>query len=114
MRTYPLPPRFEYTSDRQTNEFQRAVARQIAQLTELPPATGVYVEGVVIQPSGNTVVQHNLGRPFIGWTLCRLRKPTVGSPSYDVYEADEQPSPSSQLTLVNGLASSFTADVWVF
>lgn len=121
----PTSTLFQKTSDRQIDDLQRQSNDAVSQLQGLVPLNGNYIstlpdlDGIdaPIFFDGNVsiAIPHKLGRPYLGWLLCRFRDP-VGPNVPFVYETPntENDLNSIQVVLTNFTSTSFFADVWVY
>lgn len=128
MAFQPTPFLLQKTQDRQVDDLQRTPAGAIAQLQGLAPLNGVYIASqpdatgtvapIVFLPNIPVTIQHNLGRPYVGWVLMRPRNyvlftGTGGPAVFEIPNADPGLD-ASQLTLVHLGTRIFTADAWVY
>jgi len=123
----PNPILQQKTPSRQVDDLQRSYVPVFSQLQALVPLNGVYVSGVtdsagVTTPvtfvPGQTVsISHNMGRPYLGWQLCRPRYVSGAAVAPLIVEvAETDTTIASSVLKLSYQAGTATVyfDVWVY
>lgn len=85
----------------QENLSQWATPIQASQILD-----GVLLKNVVLTTGQSTIVDHKLGRPYIGWLVVRPRA------NFVAWESSTQTLPNKQISIET--SATTIADLWVF
>lgn len=100
----------QQTKDRQINDLQRAGQQAVAQVKALPFADGNMFTNITLAAMATTTFNHNLGRAYTGFIICRTR----GTLPVSIVEIPQsQPAlAASFISLKSNTDCVF--DVWVY
>jgi len=94
------------SDDRVLNLFQDRVLKSVNPVLNNPLLDGILLQSVALI-NGDTVVNHLLGRPLVGWFVTRRR---AAATIYDKQDTNGTPN----LTLVLNSSAAVTVDICVF
>lgn len=113
----PNPILQQKTQNRQVDDLQRSYVQVFNQLQDLAPLNGVYLSSFTLAPSATVAIAHNMGRPYQGWQICRMRYVSGAAASPFIVEvAQTDTAITSSVLQLQYLAGTATVtfDVWVY
>jgi len=92
----------------ETQRFFDQLVQVIEKLDTIPILDGVFLEDIALAASGDTIVDHKLGRRYRGWIICGK------SSDGDIYEdVTGNNNPERQIILTNS-SGALNVNLWVF
>lgn len=104
----------EHFADRQSNAVQEAARAANAPANACPFLNGNMLAGVAFTNATTKTLQHQLGRPYVGFIVMNQRPPFGAGTSLDAWDPLTQDSRLRALQIQLTPHATFTADVWVY